>query len=221
MTPKNTHDDPALAALESQLEAAKLRVSRIESAIAAYLGESPRQTGTATKLYRTTLRRPQQGGVSWVRESIQVLRDHHRPMHWTEIVDALRQKGLPVPEKKKARDTISGVLTRLAREGKEIDHVSAGTFGLLAWKGEKSNGKKREPITSRPESATTLKLIEIISDTPGMTNGEVVTALERRLGESAEEAAKSRPSRVTRLGQLVNRGRVRRENGRFHPIEPV
>lgn len=230
----HTNDDPALAALYSQREAAITRLARIDAAIAAMLGEPTRAASpvrptpsrpvrSATARSHAATRQKKRGAFSWVAETTQVLREHRQPMHWSDIMEALKKKGLPMPERRKARDTISGILTRLAREGREVEHVGPGMFGLLEWRTGKTGSDSIQqslPIApQRAESEMTLALVDIVSRNPGKTPSEIVALYESEIGEEPEVAKSKRESRKTRVSQLAQRGRLRREEGRYYAVQ--
>jgi hypothetical protein len=180
--------------------------------------EGPATAGpVASSLAR--LAGPQSGSqkrsISWTDEVYHVLAEHRRPMHLQEIIDEIERRGVEVRDRKKLRDTISGIVSRKARDSDTFSHVDKGTFGLLEWP---VNAK----ISDASEATGTEALQDIVRQEPGLTSSEIVDRLEARLKEPASVAKNKRNSRITRVGQLYRDGIVQRVDNRHFPIlEPA
>jgi hypothetical protein len=216
MTKQMEPDDPVLVALYEKRRLLLESVDRVDRAIAEYVGEAASASVPAPA--RKTSAPPKKGApISWTSEALKIVAEKGEPMHWKEILATMKKRGLSVPESGKARDIISGVLSRSARERKDFVHVGPGTFGLRVW----GNGKRPHTAHADPsarESSTTQKLLDIISRRPGLTPAEIVSIFEQESDEDPNEAKSKRESRKTRVGQLVERGRVHRENGKYYPL---
>lgn len=152
---------------------------------------------------------PRPRPIAWLDAVRTVLLENKRPMHVREIMRALEAKGYAIPDKNRVRDIISGGVTRKARQDSVFTHVGRGTFGLLEWNEDDAN------------ETTTRMLLQIVRANPGLTSGEVVDQLQRRLTELPEESRPKRNSRVTRLGQLQREGIINRVGDRLYSAATI
>jgi hypothetical protein len=217
----------AVAALEIEKRELTARLAAVTRALDAILGiDRPPPSRKTPSKATTAASRPRSkrhGKVSWLEESEIVLRDAGKALHMRDILSALGDRGFPVHDYKKAREIVSGVLSRDAREQKRFTKVGPGTFGLREWANGRHAAPKQRTVTARPrpkppirpESETTLKLYDIVRRYPGRTAGEIVAIYESEAGIPPELAAAKRKSRESAVNRLFSRHKLRRENSRY------
>lgn len=160
--------------------------------------------------------------IPWTAAVYDLLRETGAPMRTPEMIDALARRGYRIKSRKKARDNITGVISRKARRGEMFSALGSGTFGLLEWGDRVPRTNGHRPQTPRPpaEGSQTAGLLRVISAYPGLTAAQVAARYAGEASETEEQSKKKKDSRVTRVGQLVADGRVRKGKDGGHYIAP-